>query len=55
MSLSHISLIVHPAPLIKKAPVPKTANIKGSGQQPAWALKAILQPHGQKSNHDPEQ
>lgn len=46
--------MVQPAPLIKKAPVPKTASINGSGHIPACVLKAILQPQGQKSNHDPE-
>uniref|UniRef100_A0A182NGH3 Guanine nucleotide-binding protein-like 3 homolog n=1 Tax=Anopheles dirus TaxID=7168 RepID=A0A182NGH3_9DIPT len=36
-----------------KAPTPNKPNMYGSGQQPAGALRAMLQPHGQKSNHEP--
>lgn len=53
MSLSHMSFIVHPAPLMMNAPNPKSTNILRSGRDPGTALIAMLQPHGQNSNQEP--
>lgn len=55
MSLSHMSFIVQPAPLIMKAPIPKRASIPISGNAPAGAAMAILHPHGQNNNQEPVQ
>lgn len=49
-----MSFIVHPAPRIMNAPVPKRANIWRSGKAPAEAAKAILHPQGQNSNQLPD-
>mmetsp|Transcript_6878 Transcript_6878/g.13607 ORF Transcript_6878/g.13607 Transcript_6878/m.13607 type:complete len:206 (-) Transcript_6878:89-706(-) len=53
MSISHISLIVHPAPRITKAPIPNLVIIHRSGKAPMGATIAMLQQHGQRSNHVP--
>lgn len=49
-----MSFIVHPAPRIMKAPVPKSTNIWRSGKALAGAAKAILHPQGQNSNQLPD-
>jgi len=54
MSLSHMSLIVQPAPLIITAPAPKRASIPRSGKQPGIAPLAMPHPHGQNSSQDPK-
>lgn len=53
ISLSHISLIVHPAPRIINAPEAKMANVAKSGKHPGDALNATLHPHGQNNNQVP--
>ena len=53
MSLSHMSLIVQPAPLIKKLPSANSVNIFRSGRQPGAAAKLMLQVHGRNNNHVP--
>ena len=53
MSWSHMSFIVHPAPLMITAPKPKRANICKSGNAPGGAAIAMLHPHGQNNNQDP--
>jgi len=53
ISLSHMSFIVQPAPLMTNAPKPKSANILRSGRDPGAAHIAMLQPHGQNSNQEP--
>lgn len=56
MSLSHISFIVQPAPLIMTAPRPNKPSISKLGSSPAVEAKAILHVHGQyKSNHPENQ
>lgn len=52
-SLSHMSLIVHPAPLISKAPTPKSASMRRSGRHPGSAASPILQVQGRYSSHVP--
>ena len=52
--LSHISLIVQPAPLIIKAPVAKSPSNVGSGKGvPGGVANPKLQPHGQNNNQEP--
>ena len=53
--LSHISLIVHPAPLITRAPAPNTASRERSGIAPGTPANPILQPQGQNNNHVPDE
>jgi len=53
ISVSHMSLIVQPAPLMMNAPKPKSISILRSGKHPGTALRAMLQPHGQKSSQEP--
>ena len=48
-----MSLMVQPAPLIMNAPKPKSISILRSGRHPGTALRAMLQPHGQKSSQEP--
>lgn len=56
MSLSHISLMVQPAPLITIAPRPNKPRTSKLGSCPAVDAKAILHVHGQyKSNHPKNQ
>lgn len=45
--------MVHPAPRIMNAPVPKSANILRSGKAPTGAAIAMLQPQGQNNNQLP--
>lgn len=52
-SLSHMSLIVHPAPLISKAPTPKSASMRRSGRHPGSAASPILHVQGRYSSHVP--
>lgn len=53
-SLSHMSLIVHPAPLMTKAPAAKRLISAGSGMgAPGGEARPKLQPQGQKSNQEP--
>mgnify|MGYP006897300956 CR=1 FL=1 len=54
MSLSQISLTVHPAPLITKAPAPNTPIRKGSGKTPGCVARETPQAQGQNNNHVPE-
>lgn len=54
MSLSHMSLMMHPAPLMKKAPAPNRASSHRLGRVPGAEARAILQVQGQYSNHVPE-
>lgn len=52
MSLSHMSLIVQPAPRIITAPRANKPRISKFGNAPADDAKAILHEHGQyKSSH----
>lgn len=53
MSLSHMSLMVHPAPRITIAPTANLAIMTKSGRAPAGAAMAMLQQHGQRSSHVP--
>jgi len=53
MSMSHRSLIVHPAPLITKAPTENLAIIHSSGNDPTGATIPILHMHGHNSSHVP--
>ena len=54
ISLSHISFIVQPAPLIIKAPAAKIPSNPGSGKgDPAGAARPRLHPQGQNNNHEP--
>ena len=54
MSLSHISFMVQPAPLIMNAPVAKSPSNVGSGKGvPGGVANPKLQPHGQNNNQDP--
>jgi hypothetical protein len=48
-----MSLMVHPAPRITKAPRPKTARRAGSGRQPAGVARARLHPHGHNNSQVP--
>lgn len=52
-SLSHMSLMVQPAPLINNEPVPNNASMLKSGRQPGSAASPILHVQGKKSNHVP--
>ncbi len=52
-SLSHISLIVHPAPLMSNAPVPNKARYVMDGRCPAGVANAIDQEHGINSSQEP--
>jgi len=53
ISLSHISLIVHPAPRMTTAPRANLESIITSGRWPMGATMAILQQHGHSSSHVP--
>jgi hypothetical protein len=53
ISLSHMSFIVHPAPLITKAPERNRVISQGSGKAPGPVARAQLHPQGQKSSHVP--
>lgn len=53
ISLSHMSLIVHPAPRMTIAPTANFAIMRKSGRAPAGAAMAMLQQHGHRSNHVP--
>lgn len=55
MSLSHISLMVHPAPRMTRAPAANIASVSSGGRTPGAAARAMLQPHGQNSSQDPAQ
>jgi hypothetical protein len=55
MFLSHMSLMVQPAPRITSAPRPKVASRAGSGRLPAGVARARLQPHGHNNNQVPAQ
>ena len=46
-SLSHMSLIMQPAPLMMRAPTPNKVSILKSGRCPGEAAIAILQVQGQ--------
>lgn len=54
-SLSHMSLMVHPAPLINSAPVPKRDSMPRCGKHPDSEASAMLHVHGRYSNHVPKQ
>uniref|UniRef100_A0A0B6ZUL5 Uncharacterized protein n=1 Tax=Arion vulgaris TaxID=1028688 RepID=A0A0B6ZUL5_9EUPU len=47
ISLSHMSLIIQPAPRMKNAPAPNKVKILKSGRHPGSAAKAILHVQGQ--------
>ena len=51
--LSHMSFIVHPAPLITKAPERNRVISQGSGKAPGAVARAQLHPQGQNSSHVP--
>merc|ERR1719318_1387616 len=53
MFLSHMSLMVQPAPLMTKAPTPKMANMWRSGSWPAGVARQSDQPQGQNSSQVP--
>lgn len=53
-SLSHMSLMIHPAPLMRNAPMPNRAISLKSGKWPASPARQMLQVHGQNSSHVPE-
>lgn len=53
-SLSHMSLMVHPAPLINSAPVPKRDSMPRCGKHPGSEASAMLHVHGRYSNHVPK-
>ena len=53
ISVSHISLMVQPAPRMTRAPSANLESIRTSGKCPAGATSAILQQHGHKSSHVP--
>ena len=53
-SLSQRSFTVQPAPLSSRAPVPKRANILGSGRLPDGAAMAMDQKQGHASSHVPD-
>lgn len=45
--------MMHPAPRMMNAPIPKRDKSRRSGKAPGAAAMAILQPHGQNNNQDP--
>lgn len=45
--------MIHPAPRIMNAPIPKRVKSLRSGRVPGAAAMAILQLHGQNNNQDP--
>lgn len=49
-----MSLMVQPAPLISRAPVPNRVSMPRSGRHPGSAARAILHVHGRYSSHVPE-
>nr|CAD7258208.1 unnamed protein product [Timema shepardi] len=49
ISLSHMSLMVQPAPLMTTAPMPNRINMCGSGNESGGVLMAMPQPHGQNT------
>ena len=49
-----MSLIVHPAPRMTRAPAPNIANNWRSGNCPADVAKHIDQPHGQNKSQVPK-
>ena len=53
ISASHMSLIVHPAPLIIIAPIAIRPNMNGSGSSPADPAMPMLHPQGQNRSQDP--
>merc|ERR1719189_3283685 len=53
ISESHMSLMVHPAPLMIIAPVAMRLRIYGSGNSPAQDAIPMDQPHGQNKSHEP--
>lgn len=55
MSLSHISLMVQPAPRMTRAPAANIASVSSGGRTPGAAARAILQPQGQNNSQDPAQ
>lgn len=55
MSLSHISLMVQPAPRMTRAPAANIASVSSGGRTPGAAARAMLQPQGQNSSQDPAQ
>lgn len=54
ISLSHISFMVQPAPLIMTAPRPNKPSISKLGRSPAAEAKAMLHVQGQYSSNHPE-
>ena len=48
-----MSLMVHPAPLITRAPSPNRANNWRSGKDPGEAASPMLHVHGKYNNHVP--
>lgn len=52
-SLSHMSLMVHPAPLISRAPVPKRESMPRCGRHPGSEARAMLHVQGRYSSHVP--
>ena len=54
-SLSHMSLIMQPAPRMKKAPAPNRISIQRSGRWPGLAANAMLHVHGHNNSSVPKQ
>lgn len=54
ISLSHISFIVQPAPLIITAPKPNKPSISKFGSSPAAEAKAMLHVQGQYNSNHPK-
>ena len=48
-----MSLMVQPAPLMRTAPRPNSANIPASGRWPGTAARPILHVQGRNSSHVP--
>lgn len=46
--------MVHPAPLISSAPVPKRDSMPRCGKHPGSEASAMLHVHGRYSNHVPK-
>lgn len=54
-SLSHMSLIMQPAPRMKKASAPNRISIQRSGRWPGLAANAMLHVHGHNNSSVPKQ